>query len=228
MYRAQLPRLYELKDLTPDPDSPYAYFRDFETRLRTLPLAFPWYTSLEKRLQYLHVDAWKALKLEASQYLSCQNTNRGWSQLFDILCQADAYRHLTDLGCHRVNFIPRAAEDGQRTPDLECWLGLQKVLCEVKRINISDAERLAREDNTGGTYQGQLSDGFFRQFQSAISRARDQIDAHDPQGSSRHIVYISISFDEGSGFNRTDELRQIEQHLSENPPLIRVGYSAWN
>ena len=89
-------------------------------------------------------------------------------------------------------------------------------------------KRLAREDNTGGTYQRQLSNGFFQQFQSAIRRARHQIEAYDPQGSSGHIVYISISFDEGSGFNRTDELRQIEQYLRETLPLIQVAYSAWN
>src|ERR1035441_7714503 len=33
MFRSHLPRLYELRDLIPDPDSPDAYFQDFEAVL---------------------------------------------------------------------------------------------------------------------------------------------------------------------------------------------------
>ena len=68
MFRAQLPRAYELKDLTRDPGSPDAYFKDFETKLQEGSLAKAWFTRLEKKLQYLPEDEWTALKKEACPF----------------------------------------------------------------------------------------------------------------------------------------------------------------
>jgi hypothetical protein len=217
MFRAQLPRVYELKDLIPDPDSPDAYFKDFETRLQTSPLAKACFTGLEKKLQYLHEDAWTALKNEAAQHLTRRDLYRGWPQLFDILCQTDGYKYLRDLGCSEVRFIPRADREGRRTPDLEGMLGSRKVLCEIKRMNVSDAESHSRRNYTARKYERPLDDGFFLKLQSHIGQAKDQFHAYDPKGEARHIVYISICFDEAGGFNREDELRQVEQHLNVQP-----------
>ena len=148
MFRAQLPRLYELLDLIADPASPKAYFQDFETKLQVEPLCLPVYACWEKVFQILDEDAWKALKDEAAQYLTCRDKRRGWHQLFDILGQADAYKHLGDIGCSKTRFIPRSDKEGRRTPDLEGLLDSQRVLCEVKTINVSDAELRARSEHT--------------------------------------------------------------------------------
>lgn len=101
MFRAQLPRLYELLDLIADPASPKAYFQDFETKLQVEPLCLPVYACWEKVFQILDEDAWKAQKDEAAQYLTCRDKRRGWHQLFDILGQADAYKHLRDIAARK-------------------------------------------------------------------------------------------------------------------------------
>jgi hypothetical protein len=230
MFRAQLPRAYELKDLTRDPGSPDAYFKDFETKLQEGSLAKAWFTRLEKKLQYLPEDEWTALKKEACPFLMIRDPVRGWAQLINILCQVDAYKYLGDQGWSEVHFIPRATtKHGQKTPDLEGSLGSRRVLCEAKRLNVSDAEHLARRDYTAGNYQRDLGRGFFGKLQSFVTQAKDQISAYDPRGEARHIVYLSISFDEAGGFNREDELRQVAQHLNDNPtPGIQVVYRAWD
>src|ERR1035441_1007995 len=86
MFRSHLPRLYELRDLIPDPDSPDAYFQDFEAVLQD-HLAKAVFAGWERKVQDLDEDAWKTLKGEASQYLRCRDPRRGWYQLFDILGQ---------------------------------------------------------------------------------------------------------------------------------------------
>ena len=218
MFRTQLPRIYELWDLISDPASPDAYFpQNFETLLQTsLPMAA--YTHIEKKLQYLDVDAWKPLRDEASQYLTVKDPKRGWQQLFENLeGPADAYKHLRDLGCSDVCFIPRSQQQGQRTPDLEGLLDSRRVLCEVKTINISEAEVSARAECTVRDGRYQLDDAFFRKLQSDITKANGQLHAYDAMGKARHIVYVSIYFDDWGGRYSEEYRRQIDQYLKGNP-----------
>ena len=189
-------------------------------------VATEWYARLEAKLQHLDSDAWTALKNEAAQYLGVRCPDRGWPQLFDILSQADAYKYLRELGCSEIHFIPRADIE---TPDLEGLLGSRKVLCESKRMRISDQESNLRGSvGTPGTYERPLNSGFFRKLESHINRAKAQVHAHDPQGEARHIVYVSICFDEPGGFNREDELRQVQQYLDDRAPWgIEVVFGTW-
>jgi|ERR1035441_5310122 hypothetical protein len=216
MFRSHLPRLYELRDLIPDPDSPDAYFQDFEAVLQD-HLAKAVFAGWERKVQDLDEDAWKTLKGEASQYLRCRDPRRGWYQLFDILGQADAYKHLIDIGCSRVRFIPRSDKEGRRTPDLEGWIDSRRVLCEVKTINLSDAEIRERGEFTARGVKSQLDCGFFRKLQSDIKEATDQLHADDATGEARHLVYIRIYFDDWVGYYKEDYLRQIDQYLRDNP-----------
>ena len=225
MFRAQLPRLYELLDLIADPASPKAYFQDFETKLQVEPLCLPVYACWEKVFQILDEDAWKAQKDEAAQYLTCRDKRRGWPQLFDILGQADAYKHLRDIGCSKIRFIPRSDKERRRTPDLEGLLDSQRVLCEVKTINISDAEVRARSEHTASNVKSELDYGFFRKLRSDITCAKDQMHGYDPTGEARHLVYISICFDDWVGYYRGAYFRQIDQYLRDNPvPEIEVAF----
>ncbi len=79
---SQLPRIYELKDLIPDPSNPNAYFPNFETLLRD-PLWLETFIRLEQRLQRLDPKAWEHLKTKASPYLEKNPKGRGWQQLFE-------------------------------------------------------------------------------------------------------------------------------------------------
>ena len=65
MFRKQLPRIYELKDLLDDPPAPDAHFLEFDTLLQNpsrLAAFVPW----EREFQGLDDAAWASLKGEAA------------------------------------------------------------------------------------------------------------------------------------------------------------------
>ena len=69
MFRAQMPRIHELRDLIADPASADAYFQNFDENVRESPHHVKEiYLRREKELQGLDPDSWKSLKSEASQY----------------------------------------------------------------------------------------------------------------------------------------------------------------
>jgi hypothetical protein len=142
MFRAELPRLYDLKDCISDLNSPNAYFREFDQKLASSAHVKDLYLRWERTLQGLDPNAWEHLKDECRPRLNARShAGRGWEQLFDILNEARAYNFLRFVGGTEVHFIPR---DDEKTPDLECYLSPARVLCEVKSINISDDEAALR------------------------------------------------------------------------------------
>ncbi len=217
MFRKQMPRLYELRDLIDDPRSPDAYFQNFDNNVRDSPHHVKQiYLRWERELQGLDSEAWEFLKTEASPYLVHRDpTGRGWQQLFDLLNQARAYNYLRALGCSNVRFIPRA--QAVRTPDLEAVLGSARVLCEVKTVNISEEEVRARSEFTVRSIAIRLQDGFFHKLKSVIIDAEDQMQAYDRSGAARHYVYINPNFDDFLAQCKKDYFRQIDQYLSDNP-----------
>ena len=106
MFRAELPRLYELRDCISDPTSPDAYFRDFDQDLARYADAKEFYLRYERDLQGPDDKAWEVLKGRALQYLTARDKKgRGWHQLFDILNEARAYSYLKTRGCTDLRFI---------------------------------------------------------------------------------------------------------------------------
>ena len=216
MFRTQMPRIYELRDLIDNPTSPDAYFQNLDKNVQDSPHHVRQiYLCWENELQGLDDDAWEFLKSEASPYLIHKDpSGRGWQQLFDILNQARAYNYLKAIGSSNVRFIPRAES---RTPDLEGVLDSGRVLCEVKTINISQKEVRAREEFTGRNIANQLDDGFFRKLHSDITEAKDQLHAYDATSEVRYYVYINLCFDDILGECKGEYFRQIDQYLSDSP-----------
>jgi hypothetical protein len=216
MSRTQLPRIYELRDLTADPTSPDAYFQNFDEYVQDSLHVRQIYARWEKDLQGLDHDAWEFLKSEASPYLMHKDrSGRGWQQLFGILNQAHAYNYLKAIGSSNVRFIPRAKQRSMRTPDLEGLLGSGRVLCEVKTINISEKEVHARNDFTVVNITNQLDDGFLQKLRSDITEAKGQMHAYDATDEVRYYVYINLCFDDFLGAYKEEYFRQIDQYLSD-------------
>jgi len=181
MFRTELPRLYELRDLIADPTSSDAYFQNFDRHVQDSNHVREIYERWEKDLQGLGDSAWEFLKSEASPYLVRKDRGgRGWQQLFDILNQAHAYNYLKAIGASNVCFIPRANRPSGRTPDLEGLLGSGRVLCEVKSINISQKEARARSEFTVRKIENHLDDGFLRKLRSDITEAKGQLQGLRP------------------------------------------------
>lgn len=65
MFRSQMPKVYELRDLIADPTNPSAYFQSFDESLRDSPLKMQTWLAREKEFDRLDGVAWKSLKDEA-------------------------------------------------------------------------------------------------------------------------------------------------------------------
>jgi Protein of unknown function (DUF2442) len=222
VFRSQLARFYELKDLS-DPSNKDAYFENFEEHLQD-ETCFRTFVLWEENLQGLDAAAWVSLKSKACTYLNKNKKARGWQQFFNVLGEACGYNYLARYErCSAVRFIP---ESNDPTPDLEGLRDHERVLCEVKTINISDDEvRARRMPSVVRKLSDQLEEGFFRKIDSDIVCAKSQLDSYDPHGDAQHLVYINICFDDLFALYKEDYFQQIQRHLLEHPPGIKVVVS---
>ncbi len=196
MHRNELPRIYELRDQLKNPISLDAYFQDFENSYASDPRKRKQFKDLESGLKKLDVDAWNHLKKKAASKLEKRNPKRGWHSLFEALNEAKGYNYLKQLGCVDIKFIPKSDVKGQRTPDLQGTLGATKVLCEVKTVNISDDEAMARKEQTVRDIHAHLTPEFFNKLRDTLEEAKGQLDGYDLNDNYRKIAYVFINFDD--------------------------------
>lgn len=203
-----MPRVFELRDLIDEPQSPDAYFQDFELTLCD-GLAREIWLAREREFQLLDATSWETLKEEAQPYLTRHDpSGRGWSQLINILNQARAHNHLVARGCSDVAFVPRGKKP---TPDLEGRLNDRKVLCEVKTLNISAEEAERRNTWAVGATTASLDGKFLKKLTSTLCKAKSQMLAYD--NGAAYIAFIIINFDDFFGEYKADYYAQIDQHL---------------
>jgi hypothetical protein len=225
LYRKELPRIYELRDLLPNPFPSGAYFHNLDKSLAEWPQKRKQFRDIESDLQGLDWEAWAYLKTAVAPLLTVKHVTRGWHQLFDILNQAKAFNYLTRLGCTNVKFIPVSIVEGRQTPDLGADLETRKVLCEVKTINVSEIEACRRHNHGVGTSTDQLDDGFFRKLASDLAHATKQMVAYDGDSSTRRIAYVIVNFDD-SLHEYGDRYRsRIDQFITLNvAPELEVVF----
>lgn len=216
MFRKELPRIYELRDLLPEPPPADAYFRNLDASLAAIPQKLRQFRDWESELQGLDPTAWAFLKLELAPLLVVRHPTRGWQQFFDKLNQAKAYNYLKAAGFTGVEFVPVSAIKGQRTPDLQARAGSTTILCEVKTINVSkdEADRVA----TGGvgTTIDQLAPEFFGKLTSALAQANAQMIGYEANQATKKIVYVVVNFDDRLHEYGDEYRRQIEECLRSN------------
>lgn len=223
MYCRELPRIYELRKLAQSPPSAEAYFYDFDNKLADSRVRLKHFRDLEADLRQLDLLAWDHLKLQLSPLLTVRIEGRGWQSMFDKLNEAKGYRHLINIGCTDVAFIPTSPITGQKTPDLPGNLAGTKVLCEVKTINISAIEAIRRVNGAAGVITLQLSDGFFRKLKYDLETATTQMIVYDSENSVRRIVYIVVNFDDNLNEYVDDYSAQIDSFFSANAlPQIEI------
>lgn len=213
-YRILLPRLYELKDSLTDPNHPDAYFKAFESNLRS-PHVFDRYRKLEAFLSPLDPQSWVDLRDRATSKLISRQRDegRGWQELFDVLNEAIGYSYLRGRGCEDVRFLKRTDEN---TPDLSATLDRRSVLCEVKTLNVSkdQAEHLA-DVGRGKIIVTKVDTEFGRMgsLQSKMKKALTQLRAYDPSGAARHVVFVVLNFDDWVGDYHDRYFAQIDDFL---------------
>jgi hypothetical protein len=216
VFRAELPRLYELRDCIADPASSDAYFRDFDQNLARSAHVKDVYLRQERMLKGLDDQAWEHLKGETLSLLTAHDkSGRGWQQLFDILNEARAYNYLKLVGCANLRFIPRSCE---KTPDLEGSLALDRVLCEVKTINISNEEiAFRRAPAKARSIRTAVTDGFLKKLRATAETAKRQLLAFDHCCAALRFVYINVSFDDSLAEFKEGYFKQIDDDLAKTP-----------
>jgi hypothetical protein len=226
MSRQELPRVYELRDRIKDPRSPNAYFQDFDNSIANEPLKKQVWRKREQELRGLDPESWEFLKNEVVPYLEKRDPNgRGWQQFITILNQARAYKYLKRIGCSSVKFISPTGRVGKKTPDLEGLLNNSKILCEVKTINISDEEALARLHRTPGTTSDRLEAGFFNKLRSDLEKATKQMKSYDDSPGVRRMAYVLVNFDDFLAEYKDRYYQQVDQYLSDSPvPEIEIVF----
>jgi len=224
VYRKKLPRIYELRDLLPDPLPPKAYFQNLDKSLSEIPQKLRQFREIEKDLQGLDTAAWSFMKSELAPLLNARDAKRGWQPLFDKLNQAKAYNYLRCTGYTNVKFVPPSSVAGRETPDLQAELDMGTALCEVKTINISDIEADRRFCGGVGSVTDQLNAGFFGKLASDLAKANSQISVHDASATKR-IVYVIVNFDDSLHEYADRYQDQIKHYMSEHPiPDLQVVF----
>jgi hypothetical protein len=225
VYRKELPRIYELRDLLPDPVPTRAYFQNLDKSLSEIPQKLWQYRDLEQDLAGLDPTAWAFLKSEVTPLLVVKHEKRGWEPLFDKLNQAKAYNHLKRAGYETVRFLPPSSVKGRMTPDLEASKGSGRALCEVKTINVSDIEAYRRISGDAGTVTDQLTVGFFGKLASDLAQAQAQMAAFYADPAVTKVAYVIINFDH-SLHEYADRYReQIERYMADRPtPGLKVAF----
>jgi len=217
MFRQEMPRVCELRDLITDTSKPCAYFQDFDDSIRDEPSKKQVWLAREREFQRLDPESWQFLKSEARPYLMTRDARRGWQQLISILNHARAHHYLSDEGCLGIRFIARSEINGEETPDLEGVLNGMKVLCEVKTVNISDAEATRGQTGGVGSITNSLDEGFFRKLRFDLLKAKSQMEAYGGKGGVRRIAFVVLNFDDFLGEYKADYFGQIDRYLAANP-----------
>ncbi len=224
-YRRQLPRLFELHDLLPYPLPAEAYFQDFEKSLGKTPQKLKQFRDVEDDLQCLDGAAWRSFKEEIRglKLLERKDPKRGWQAVFDKLNEAKGYRYLKRVGYTDIRFLPRAKRRDEQTPDLEAKRGAEIALCEVKTINVSDAEVERARAGAVSSVAGQLDQMFIRKFNNTITLAKSQLEAHHAAVATKLIAYVVLNFDDLLHEYADRYRMQIESHLESSPvPGVEV------
>jgi hypothetical protein len=172
---------------------------------------------IESELQWLDAASWDELKRELIPLATKRDSKRGWQPLFDKLNEAKGYNYLVSIGCTEVKLIPRSPIEGQKTPDLQGRLGSTTVLCEVKTINISDAECASRKGDHAGTILARLPVEFFNKINSTLETARDQMAIYCPTTGTRKIAFVIINYDDILHEYASNYDMQLEQFLATKP-----------
>lgn len=218
MHRNDLQRVYELRDLLPDPVPEGAYFANFDETLTEWPGKKLRFLEIEAELQGLDAEAWAFLKTELTPLLKAKDAARGWQQLFDKLNQAKGYNHLKRLGCAGIRFIPEAKIKGNPTPDIEATENGRTVLCEVKTINASEIEATRRRTGSVGHSTDHLNEQFLGKLRLTVEQAAKQMQAYNADVRARRIAYVVINFD--------DMLHEYADRYAPQLEEFRANYPA--
>ena len=168
----------------------------------------------ERRFAKLDPASWEVLRDKAVPYVSIDDPQRNYQQLWNTLDEARGYIFLAEQGYDRIEFIKpgKNKKGGKRLPDLIGYKTGSSVVLEVKTINES-RDNLAEGAlwrNEAVTVPQNLSEAFTRKIITTIEDAKTQLESY-PHPTERKIVFLVIRFDHGqkTGWHLYSELNNF-------------------
>jgi hypothetical protein len=170
------------------------YFAGLEESVRLVPLMRNYAWAYERVLSTLDAVSWKVLREKALAHFTDHRPGQLKQGFYHQLNEAFAYAFLRRRGHRGVKVLP---EKGKTTPDIRYTAGRRRRFCEVKSINISDAEIRKRGEGMGKTYDsgalyGELPQEFLLKFSSTLDAASTQLSATGDGG----LIFLNINFDD--------------------------------
>lgn len=185
-----MPRLFELASAAPE-----GLFTNFGASLLKNPIKRKVYHRIEEELGTLPLPAWLTLKSKLLHLARRKHPQRGWQPVHDALNEARAFAYLRRVGATGLRFIPQAATQGKRTPDIEGTVRDVELLCEVKTINASQNEVVARHSRAVREIPSALPEHFFQKLDKTLTTARSQLTAFSACHHSL-IIFVVLNFDD--------------------------------
>ena len=176
-----------------------SYLKQHDLKIRRSHVLRSIHNSYERALSTLDPEAWEALRQKAFNNFTSLESVRGKQVFFDHLNEAFAYRQLLRSGCLAVEFVAVTEKQEKKglqvpSPDLRFTRDGLERYCEVKTINVSDAQ-LAR-DKSSGVFNGdiyfELNENFISKLTDTISKAIKKFNAFGETG----LVYLLIHSDD--------------------------------
>ena len=199
-----------------------SFFSEFESDLKINQTMIKYYESYNRALMVLDNESWKILKEKALQHYLDHRKGQEKQGFFNQLNEAFAYRYLVNSkGFENVQFVK---EGKGKTPDIIFTVKSKQMYCEVKTLNISDAEINRRSTSSvcDGSVYKYLSNGFLNKFKYAVNSAWQQINTFGTNG----LVYIIIHFDDFPLFcyqNYRKQLIEFSEKQGFDYLFIKVG-----
>jgi hypothetical protein len=182
---------------------------------------FGW--AYERALATLDIDSWGVLRDKALEHFTDHREGQTKQGFYNQLNDAFAYAFLRRRGHTGVKVLRENRKT--KTPDIEYVAGGRRRFCEVKSVNISNAE-IKRRGSGGvfdsGALYGQLSPGVIKKFGDALNTATTQIKAVGDGG----LIFVVITFDDYTLDFWSTYRRQLVAALAAHPApnvYVKIG-----
>lgn len=197
------------------------FFRTFWSDIEVLESIRRKYIELNAYLSVIDTDSWRVLKAKAIEHFKDHREGQRKQGFFNQLNESKAYSYLKKSGCVNLRFIP---EEKNKTPDIEGKYQDNRILCEVKTIDISEDEINRRRNSEvyDISVYCKLSKGFVNKFKSAFENAKSKFFDYSKTDKDILMVYFVISFDDFVGYYNENYEQQLKSIVNDLDNHIHV------
>lgn len=234
MPRTAMPRLDDVAARVLRREPKHALFRRFGADFGDKPIKAKVFAEIEQVLAAVPDADWDVFAGDlARKYLEPRRQRRpntfdprGYQAAMDKINEARACGWLIASGFDDVRFIPPPPKRVTKTPDLGASLAGAPVCCEVKTIDVSDAEAERRIAGGVDRSESAASAALLEKIRKAFATAMTQIRTYDADCLA--IVYLFLNTDDLLGEHVEAIAAQVRSdlatHVTDGRTRIHVDF----